>query len=109
MGPDTQVTEVKFLALRELIEINFRHVRERLEELQDALGKLASAMVTETDFQHQVQSVQRAHKRLNAHDEKLRNHQFAYRLLEVTGAIFGAVVLALLVAFATGKATIVWQ
>lgn len=109
MGADTQVTEVKFQALRELIEVNFRHIRERLERLQNALEHLAVTAVTEEAYQRQSQSIQRAHARLNSHEEKLQHHQYAYRLLELLGGLLAVIVLAILVALATGKAAIVWQ
>ena len=106
---DTEITEIKFQALRESMEVNFLYIRERLERLQDALEKLAATAVTEEAYQRQARSILRAHTRLNSQDEKLLQHRLVYRILNIIGALFGAVIIAVAVAFATGKATIAWQ
>lgn len=106
--PSITTVEAKIHGLRELMETNFNHVQERLDTLQDALEKLADATVTEEAYQFQMQSVQKAHQRLDNHALRLTKVEQVARILQIVGAIAGAVLIAMLVALATGKAQIVW-
>lgn len=110
-GDSTEIAilQTKLQSLREMTEAKFEQVESQLDRLQDALDKVAAIAVTKTLYQQQIESIKRAHTRLNTHDTKLTRYEHVTRLLNVVWGIVGAIIVTVLIALVTGRAHIEWH
>lgn len=103
------VLQTKVQGLREFTRDRFEQVEAQLGRLQEALDSLTAVAITKPRFQEQVDSTTRAHRRIDAHGQKLTRYDQVTRLLNVIWGILGAIIVAVLVALATGRAQIIWK
>jgi len=107
MSPDPDEVPVEVLAerikgLQQLTETKFQLVEKQLEQLTSALEKLALTAVTEA-------CIEKLDQRVTDLEEKQQNTSTAMQLLKVAALIGQAILIAILIALAMGKAQIIWQ
>jgi len=103
------VLETKLVNLRDMMEAKFKEIETQLYRLQAALDKLTDVTVMKTQHQQQVKKVERAHIRLDDLEKKIARYEQVTRLLNIVWGIASAIIVAVFIALATGRAHIVWQ
>lgn len=99
---EIETLEERIDGLHALMISNFEYTQEKLADIKSALEKLMLTAVTEQVYQRQIE-------RINEHDKRLGNLETFIRPIKIVGTIAGAIVAAVLIALATGKAHIVWH
>lgn len=99
---EIEALEERIDGLHALMITNFEYTQEKLADIKSALEKLMLTAVTEQAYQRQIE-------RIDNHDKRLGNLETFMRPIKIVATVAGAVVVAVLIALATGKAHIVWH
>lgn len=97
-----QVLAERIKGLQQLTETKFQLVEKQLTQLTSALEKLALTAVTEA-------VIEKLNGRIAALEQKQQKTATAMQLLRLVAVIGQAILIAILIALATGKARITWQ
>jgi hypothetical protein len=100
------VLKAKLEGFREFVESKFDQVEAHLNRLEQSVEKLANRAVPQSRCEGASKAIERSHQRLDNHGKIITQYQQVSRIL---WGIISAILIAVLVAVATGKATIVWQ
>lgn len=106
---DVAALEVRIDGLHELMTTKFNHIQERLQDVKAALEKLSLSAITEQAYQEQIRRMEQIARRQDEQEKRLDRIEAPMRIIKIIGGIVGTIIIAVLVALATGKAHIEWH
>lgn len=107
------ILQTKLEGLREVLDTKFGEIEGQLRRIEQDVAKLAVNSIPPSQCERSIKTITRAHERLNDHEKRISDQNYQQqqivRLSRIIWGIISAVLIAVLVALATGKATVVWQ
>lgn len=114
MPPDSETTQVALLqakieSVQELIELKHRLLQKQMMELQGTVKKLVLDRIDPLRCDKQDEKLNQLNHRLDNHDRRAAKYDLILKVIGATWTIVSAIIMAILIALATGKAHIVWH
>lgn len=89
-------------ALRELMEVKFKHLEERIDHLKHAIEKMAESSVKAYQFESTTRKVDELQQMTKTLDDRMDDAEGYIRIYRYVGMLLVSVILAIVIAWLKG-------
>jgi chaperonin cofactor prefoldin len=89
-------------ALRELMEVKFKHLEKRIDDLRQAIEKMAETSIKTYQFESTVRKVDELRQMTKTLDDRIDDAESYIKIYRYVGMLLVSVVLAIVIAWLKG-------